>query len=423
MNGGDVRVAGRAVAVTDSGALARFAAAVGPPEPFLLFRVETAKRCARTWTARTLVVRTWRPGEGVRSTGAAERPGQPREHAGAADRGRAPGVAQGAGLAEPQRQVVLVRVADRAVQLEGGPRRRVRRLARRDLRGGDLGPGAMRQRAAPYSSGRANSSPISMSASWCLHRLEGADRRAPNWVRCLTYATVRSSSASPAPRACAAVARAAQSPARAAAAGDGRRPAASSSPPGRGRGEPAGGVEGGAHRAVPRRSASRSSSPRTATETASRAASASRAYGPPPAVASVAMACPEARRGSRRRRPAARLRQPSAAPPPRPSPPPGPAPRAGPTRRRHGQLHRQRPHPLVRLRHGEREHPRLGEPRPQRPPGRVVPAPPRPVPPPGCPPRRRASRPADVARTPAVRRSSRKRISGGPSAGRAAARR
>ncbi|MER5981947.1 pyridoxamine 5'-phosphate oxidase family protein [Streptomyces sp. NPDC001787] len=67
MNDGDVRVAGRAVAVTDPGTLARFAEAVRPPEPFLLFRAELTEAVRTTLDGETLVVRTWRPGQALRT--------------------------------------------------------------------------------------------------------------------------------------------------------------------------------------------------------------------------------------------------------------------------------------------------------------------------------------------------------------------
>ncbi|MCX4968734.1 pyridoxamine 5'-phosphate oxidase family protein [Streptomyces sp. NBC_00654] len=67
MNDGDVRVAGRAVAVTDPGTLARFAEAVRPPEPFLLFRAELTEAVRTTLDGETLIVQTWRPGHALRT--------------------------------------------------------------------------------------------------------------------------------------------------------------------------------------------------------------------------------------------------------------------------------------------------------------------------------------------------------------------
>ncbi|MFK4225511.1 pyridoxamine 5'-phosphate oxidase family protein [Streptomyces sp. NPDC019890] len=66
MDGGDVRIAGRAVEVTDSAAKARFTAEVGPPEPYHLFRVEIGEVVQTHVDGDELVVRSWRPGEGVR---------------------------------------------------------------------------------------------------------------------------------------------------------------------------------------------------------------------------------------------------------------------------------------------------------------------------------------------------------------------
>ncbi|MFI2369589.1 pyridoxamine 5'-phosphate oxidase family protein [Streptomyces sp. NPDC018833] len=67
MDGGDVRVSGRAIEVTDPEEVARFVAAVEPPEPFHLFRTEPAE-VVRTWVeGDELVVRSWRPGTEVRT--------------------------------------------------------------------------------------------------------------------------------------------------------------------------------------------------------------------------------------------------------------------------------------------------------------------------------------------------------------------
>ncbi|ADI04229.1 hypothetical protein SBI_01108 [Streptomyces bingchenggensis BCW-1] len=68
MDGGDVRVSGRAVEVTDPQLLARFAAEVHPPEPFHLFRVEVTEVVRTAVEGSDLVLQTWRPGEVVRTT-------------------------------------------------------------------------------------------------------------------------------------------------------------------------------------------------------------------------------------------------------------------------------------------------------------------------------------------------------------------
>jgi len=65
--------------------------------------------------------------------------------------GAAPGGAQGAGLGEPQGQVVLGRVPDGAVQLERGPRGQVRLLARLTTAAQALGVGlALLDRTVSY---------------------------------------------------------------------------------------------------------------------------------------------------------------------------------------------------------------------------------------------------------------------------------
>ncbi|UQA94861.1 pyridoxamine 5'-phosphate oxidase family protein [Streptomyces halobius] len=68
MAGGDVRVSGRAVEVTDPEVLARYAADVKPPEPFLLFRAAELTEVVRTSIeAPYLVVESWRPGGPLRT--------------------------------------------------------------------------------------------------------------------------------------------------------------------------------------------------------------------------------------------------------------------------------------------------------------------------------------------------------------------
>ncbi|MFI1853856.1 pyridoxamine 5'-phosphate oxidase family protein [Streptomyces sp. NPDC020480] len=68
MDGGDVRVSGRAVEVTDPEMLARFAGEVHPPEPFHLFRVEVTEVVRTAVEGSDPVLQTWRPGEPVRTT-------------------------------------------------------------------------------------------------------------------------------------------------------------------------------------------------------------------------------------------------------------------------------------------------------------------------------------------------------------------
>ncbi|MFF0449459.1 pyridoxamine 5'-phosphate oxidase family protein [Streptomyces sp. NPDC004609] len=62
MEGGDVRISGRATEVTDPALTARFVAESGPPEPFHLFRADVDE-VVRVWVdGDLLAVRSWRPG-------------------------------------------------------------------------------------------------------------------------------------------------------------------------------------------------------------------------------------------------------------------------------------------------------------------------------------------------------------------------
>ncbi|MFI9583118.1 pyridoxamine 5'-phosphate oxidase family protein [Streptomyces sp. NPDC052236] len=67
MEGGDVRIGGRAVEVTDPEVIGRFVAEVEPPEPFHLFRVEVGEVVQTSVEGAELVVRSWRPGASVRT--------------------------------------------------------------------------------------------------------------------------------------------------------------------------------------------------------------------------------------------------------------------------------------------------------------------------------------------------------------------
>ncbi|MEU4997660.1 pyridoxamine 5'-phosphate oxidase family protein [Streptomyces sp. NPDC021622] len=69
MAGGDIRIAGRAIEVTDPETVARYAGEVGPPEPFHLFRTELAE-VVRTYIEdeKYLAVRLWKPGAPARTT-------------------------------------------------------------------------------------------------------------------------------------------------------------------------------------------------------------------------------------------------------------------------------------------------------------------------------------------------------------------
>ncbi|MFD3421331.1 pyridoxamine 5'-phosphate oxidase family protein [Streptomyces decoyicus] len=67
LSGGDVRVSGRAVEVTEPQVVARYAAAVKPPEPFHLFRAELTE-AVRTYTEDSYVVlESWVPGRPLRT--------------------------------------------------------------------------------------------------------------------------------------------------------------------------------------------------------------------------------------------------------------------------------------------------------------------------------------------------------------------
>jgi hypothetical protein len=63
MGGGDVRVGGRAVEVTDAGVKGAYSKEVEPPEPFHLFRTEVTE-VVRTYVEdeKYLVVQIWTPG-------------------------------------------------------------------------------------------------------------------------------------------------------------------------------------------------------------------------------------------------------------------------------------------------------------------------------------------------------------------------
>ncbi|MFG3035437.1 pyridoxamine 5'-phosphate oxidase family protein [Streptomyces sp. NPDC048330] len=67
MGGGDVRVSGRAVEVTDPETVARYVEEAGAPQPFHLFRAEPAE-VVRTWVeGEEIVFRTWAPGRPTRT--------------------------------------------------------------------------------------------------------------------------------------------------------------------------------------------------------------------------------------------------------------------------------------------------------------------------------------------------------------------
>lgn len=67
MGGGDVRVGGRAVEVTDPDTVARLAGEVGASQPFHLFRAELTEVVRTSVEGDRLVVQVWHPGEPLRT--------------------------------------------------------------------------------------------------------------------------------------------------------------------------------------------------------------------------------------------------------------------------------------------------------------------------------------------------------------------
>ncbi|MDT0458097.1 pyridoxamine 5'-phosphate oxidase family protein [Streptomyces sp. DSM 41527] len=67
LSGGDVRVSGRAVEVTDPGVVARYAAAVKPPERFHLFRAELTEVLHTSVEEPCVVLESWVPGRPLRT--------------------------------------------------------------------------------------------------------------------------------------------------------------------------------------------------------------------------------------------------------------------------------------------------------------------------------------------------------------------
>lgn len=79
MGGGDVRISGRAVEITDTGTVDRYAEAAGAPLPFHLFRVEPTEVVRTFVEGEDLVVRTWAPGRPVRTIRRGTDDAPPRE--------------------------------------------------------------------------------------------------------------------------------------------------------------------------------------------------------------------------------------------------------------------------------------------------------------------------------------------------------
>lgn len=65
MDGGDVKLSGRAVEVTDQEELARFAEAIAHPLPFHLFRVEVVDVVRSSVEGDEMVLQSWRPTTGL----------------------------------------------------------------------------------------------------------------------------------------------------------------------------------------------------------------------------------------------------------------------------------------------------------------------------------------------------------------------
>ncbi|MFF6882404.1 pyridoxamine 5'-phosphate oxidase family protein [Streptomyces sp. NPDC012421] len=79
MGGGDVRISGRAVEITDREEVARYAAEAGAPLPFHLFRVEPAE-VVRTWVdGEEICFTTWRPGQAPQTLRRGNDDAPPRE--------------------------------------------------------------------------------------------------------------------------------------------------------------------------------------------------------------------------------------------------------------------------------------------------------------------------------------------------------
>ncbi|MGW7363586.1 pyridoxamine 5'-phosphate oxidase family protein [Streptomyces sp. NPDC054841] len=78
MEDGDVRIAGRAVEVTDPEVVARFQAEIGEPQPFHLFRVELAEAVRTAVDGDELVLQTWQPDKALRTIRRANDDSPPR---------------------------------------------------------------------------------------------------------------------------------------------------------------------------------------------------------------------------------------------------------------------------------------------------------------------------------------------------------
>ncbi|WP_306325738.1 pyridoxamine 5'-phosphate oxidase family protein [Streptomyces venezuelae] len=79
MGGGDVRISGRAVEITDPETIARYVTEADEPQPFHLFRVEPTE-VVRTWVdGDELVLRSWTAGRRARTFRRGNDDSPPRE--------------------------------------------------------------------------------------------------------------------------------------------------------------------------------------------------------------------------------------------------------------------------------------------------------------------------------------------------------
>ncbi|MEU4272547.1 pyridoxamine 5'-phosphate oxidase family protein [Streptomyces sp. NPDC026092] len=79
MGGGDVRISGRVVEISDPVELDRYAEAVGMPMPFHVFRVEPTEVVRTFVEGDDMVIRSWTPGRPVRTIRRGTDDSPPRE--------------------------------------------------------------------------------------------------------------------------------------------------------------------------------------------------------------------------------------------------------------------------------------------------------------------------------------------------------
>ncbi|MFF8603036.1 pyridoxamine 5'-phosphate oxidase family protein [Streptomyces sp. NPDC015232] len=79
MGGGDVRISGRAVEITDPARLERYGREAGAPQPFHLFRVELTEVVRTFVEGEEIVFRTWWPGRPPRTLRRGNDDSPPRE--------------------------------------------------------------------------------------------------------------------------------------------------------------------------------------------------------------------------------------------------------------------------------------------------------------------------------------------------------